>query len=309
VVARKRYARRRIERYILTIAGLIPETTDYRTLIKQVFAMLPDKASRVMATPGKSHVLLGVTDRKKSVGLRFGSFQPGDQPDVVNIRSIEVKPSPLSETEANLIYTHALFTPIPHGARLTIEMNRRGIYPSAMEEYLQWLLHEALVNRGLQPPQPEAAVSITAETREDFVHELESLTRIQKVSVRLPKTNPSWYDNDAPLAKEAGESNAAWVEVTMAALRGRTLEMAQGIVETVKKLRAEHKPLRTKIYGERNGEPVPPLDSEKNAIHDLANVQLDEHGQVREDDILGALENLQEKDVPTDEPPIEDQNV
>jgi len=279
----------------LTIS-LLPEGITYLDVFATVMSKLSNNTSRVMEGSSKSHLLLSTSKKRESLGLTFGSFKPGDRDDVVNTRSIEVKPSPLAEFEANLIYTQALLTPTNGGAKLCIEMNRNGIYPSTMEEYFQWLLDEAWTDQGKEPPFPGATVNLTADAAKTFVQELNTLTRVQKASVRFPQPNPSWYDNDGPLAEEAGESNAQWIEVVMTAARSHSLALGKGFVRTIRRLANADKPFRAKVFGERNGTPVPPIDSNNLAKHEWVSVPVDDSGKVLEQHIFAELESLRTKE-------------
>lgn len=291
--------RRKIEVYRLTISGL-KDDVDYLQLLRRARASIKDELRAVQTIGDKSHVLHEVKATKGSLWLRFCSYSEGDRPDVINTKSLNIKPNPLSDNETTVYWTHGLVSPMKKRVVMLIERVQAGIWPSRVEDYLQWLLdhpdNQKLVADVQGDAEEPLTVTLELEADKSFMKQVEAMERIIAVSLRIARPNPGWKDYEDLLSKEAQASDAHYADVSMHARRNASLSKDQGIVQALKDLNQHDKLGRAEVEGETGGERKS-ISTEKYGKSQYKNLPTDADGNVAHDAALEKfLEFLDEVD-------------
>jgi hypothetical protein len=266
---------RKVEVYRLTISGLSQDTR-YGRFLLEVRRRTRRLSELVMKAGDKSHVLSEASLEHSHLFLRFMSFTKGYRPDVLDTEAFEIHPNPLAPTQTGVEWTHLLGK--RHGSRyrLLVERNQRGIWPSTVEEYLQWMVDE-FHNRDANA-EP-VTVSLEAEPGPQFLERLESLDRITEATVRVVRPNPGWQDLDSELGEVARDSDAHKAEVIMRARRRDTLERHGGILQWIRSKLRRGQLDYAAIKGQR-GRQRDKFNTEKLGKHAVLNFDVNDGGQV-----------------------------
>lgn len=269
---------RRVEAHRLTISGL-SRGTSYVELLEQCF----DKATMDdLQYDGatKQHFLHEVVASGQGLFLRFISYRSGHRPDIVNTSDLTLRTTPLKRTETGVEWTNCWLGK-KHGRHyLIVERNSTGIWPTTIEEYLQWFL-----GRMLPDFAEYLVVTLEPEPGPEFVSRLENLDRIMVATYRVTRPNPGWSDLESEMARESQDSDARKTEVSMYAKRGGTLSKVNGIVKAIRDSFAERRLDHAKIKGERSGIPET-LNTDKLVLHRYIRFRLDAFGQVDHKDAM-----------------------
>ena len=291
--------RRKLEVYRLIISGL-KEDVDYLQFLRRARASIKDELKAVQTIGDKSHVLHEAKVTKGSLWMRFYSYSEGERPDVINTKSLNIKPNPLSDNETQVYWTHALVSPLKKRVVMLIERVQAGIWPSRLEDYLQWLIDHPENKKLVAEVQGDAGepltVTLELEADKSFMKQVEAMERIIAVSVRIVRPNPGWMDYEDLLSKEAQASDAHYADVSMHARRNASLSKNQGIVQAMKDLDQNNKLGRAEVQGETGGERKS-ISTEKYGKSQHKNLPTDADGNVAHDAALEKfLEYLGEVD-------------
>lgn len=270
--------RRKIEVYRLTISGL-PEGTRYGTFLRDICA---HPAGEMLLRSGeKHHVLSPPTFANRRLKLRFLSYTRGHRPDVIDMFGLNVQPNPLTPTQTNVEWTHALGGLKNGRFILLVERNFNGIWPSTIERYLQMV-----IDRFYTPEDEDGdpvTVNLELEPGAEFISRLDALDRITSATVRIVRPNPGWRDLETELGAKAGESDAKKVDITMTARRKASLQRNEGIIAWIKNAFTRRRLGYAAISG-RKGRQIESFNTEKLGKHVIQNLEVDDRGQVLPDD-------------------------
>lgn len=249
--------RRKIEVYRLTISGLL-DGVDYLTFLRSARSNIKDDHKAVQTTGGRSHALFEAKLVKKCLWLRFYSYSDGERPDVINTKSLSIKPNPLGDNETQVYWTHALVAQRKNRVVMLIERVQTGIWPTRIEDYLQWLFerpeNSSLLSKSQATSDEPLTVNLELETDKSFMKQVEAMERIITATVRIVRPNPGWTDYEDLLSKEAQASDAKHVDLSMHARRGASLKKDDGIVLAMKELDEDDKLGRAVVEGDIDGE-------------------------------------------------------
>ena len=279
--------RRKIEVYRLTIAGLKPNV-DYLSLLRRAWNGINDGQKVVLTIGGRSHVLHELKQTQKVLWLQFISYSEGERPEVINTKSLSIKRNPLSANETQLYWTHAVVAARKDRVNMLIERVQTGIWPTRIEEYLQWLFdlpdNQKLLAEVQADPREPLTVNLELETDKSFMKQVLGMERIIAATVRIVRPNPGWKDYEDLLSKEALASDAKHADVGMHARRNASLRKNDGIVQAIKDLDQQNRLGRAVVEGEVDKERTTistdqhgkskymylPTDSDGNVEHDAA---------------------------------------
>jgi len=274
--------RRKIEVYRLIISGL-KEDVEYLPLLRRARNAIKDEHKAVQTIGGKSHALHEVKLTQQVLWLRFYSYSDGDRPDVINTKSLNIKPNPLSDNETQVYWTHALVSDRDDRVIMLIERVQTGIWPGRIEDYLQWLFERPENEELLAEVQADADVPLTVtlelEADKSFMKQVAQMERIIAASVRIVRPNPGWKDYEDLLSKEAQASDAKHADIGMHARRNASLKKDDGIVQAMKDLDQKNKLGRAVVEGEVDGERRT-ISTEKYGKSQYMNLPADADGNV-----------------------------
>lgn len=276
--------RRKVEVYRLTISGL-PHGTSYQDLIKNCFDQVA-LDDREYDGSTKQHLLRECKLQGRLLQMSFNSYRMGHRPDIVNTSDLSLRKTPLKRDETGVEWTHCLIGKKHQRYYLVVERSQTGIWPSSIEEYLQWFLDGAL-----QDLDDEVVVTLSPEPGPEFISRLEGMDRIITATYRIARPNPGWLDLEGELARESEDSDSRRTEVTMHARRGKSLSKVGGIIKAIRDSFKERRLDHAKIKGERSGLPET-LDSAKLIFHRYINFRMDGFGQVEHYDAWEKMAKL-----------------
>ena len=122
--------RRKIEVYRLIISGL-KDDADYLQLLRRARTAIKEELNVVQTGGDKSHALHEVKLMRGSLWLRFYSYSEGERPDVINTKSLNIKPNPLSDNETQVYWTHALISPLKKRVVMLTQSPLLDRYPTS----------------------------------------------------------------------------------------------------------------------------------------------------------------------------------
>jgi hypothetical protein len=282
---------RKIEVHRLTISGL-PEGTAYGSFLRNLRGRTRPVAEMVMKAGEKSHALNEAELRNHRLRLRFLSYTKGHRPDVLDTNEFALHPNPLAESETNVEWTHVLGALKDDRYLLLVEKNVSGIWPSAVERYLQWA-----VDRFYEPPEEEGSdrepvtVNLEAEPGPEFLERMEALDRVTEATVRIVRPNPGFRDLDTELGDQAEQSDAKRADITMGSRRNASLSKDTGIIAWIRERFGQNKLGFAAIKG-RRGSQVESFNTEKLGKHAMLNIEMDERGQIVADDAWAKLSEM-----------------
>lgn len=284
--------RRKVEIHNLIISGL-PQGVEYNTFIQQLRQKITNLGECELKYRGKTHALISTSSQNGCLWMRFYSYTQGHRPDVIDISSHDITGSPYKKSQAGVEYTNILGSKINDKYFLLIEKVQSGIWPSAIESYLQWLVDEyykpeksSEIDNDIQP----ITISLEPDPSEEFIQRMNSLDRVIKATVRTARPNPGWSDLETELGKESQASDAHKSEITMTARRNNTLSKKGGIVKAIQDLYKEGQLKYARVEGWRGNTPDA-FSTEKLKNNQFVNLEIDDDGQVKES---SALEIFQE---------------
>jgi hypothetical protein len=235
----------------------------------------------------------------KRLRLRFLSFTTGYRPDILDTEAYSLGPNPLADSQTGVEWTHVLGGRVNGRYLLLCEKVQAGIWPSSIEQYLQWMIDKVHGQEWVgeeTDDEENITVSLEPEPGAAFVQRINSLSRIRVATVRTVRPNPGWKDLETELAGEADESKAQKADVTMVAKRDASLAKSKGIVQAIKSMFASKELDYAAIEGERDGQKD--HFTTKNLVERRRlSIKLDEGGQVDHSDAwakLGAMMDEQE---------------
>lgn len=285
--------RRKIEVHRLTISGL-GKPAQYTQFLHDLSKAQQDLSKLVRRHGEKSHALHSSRIASNRIRLRFLSFVTGHRPDILDTKRFALQPNPLSAAQTGVEWTHVLGGLVDDRYSLIIERVQSGIAPGAIEDYLQWFIDShgtsTVVPDGRRRTDP-ITVSIEAEPGEEFLTRLDALQRVTKATVRTVRPNPGWHDLDKELAEEADQSDAHRAEVSMTARRGASLNKRSGILQAVRSLFRRGNLNYAAIEGER-GDQKESFNTTRLSESRRVNLELDDHGQVKESDAWDKMSDL-----------------
>jgi len=280
---------RKVEVYRLTISGLDEDDT-YGRFVVDVRRRGRQLSDLVMKSGDKSHALSDVKLQGIYLRLRFMSFTRGYRPEILDTEAFEVQPNPLSATQTGVEWTHILGA--RRGARymMLIERNRRGIWPSSIEAYLQWMVDELHNRRPGNNAEP-VTVSLEADPGPEFLQRLERLDRITEATVRVVRPNPGWQDLDTELGSVAQESDAQKAEITLKARRRSTLKQQVGFIQWMRNKLGQGQLDFAAIKG-RHGAVSDSFNTEKLGKHAILDLEVNDGGQVVSPDAFAKMTRM-----------------
>ncbi|MDI6795719.1 MAG: hypothetical protein QMD09_02185, partial [Desulfatibacillaceae bacterium] len=215
---------RKIEVYCLTISGL-PEGTAYGPFLDGLRGQTRPVSQMVKKENGKSHALNESQMRNHRLRMRFLSFTKGHRPDVLDTNQFSLQPNPLTPEQTNVEWTHVLGGVKNGRYMLLIERNHSGIWPTALERYVQWMIDEFYEPEPIEGEEEQEPVTVSLEAvpGQEFIERLNDLDRIMEATVRVVRPNPGWADLENELGGVAQASDAHKSEVTMKARRNESL--------------------------------------------------------------------------------------
>lgn len=284
---------RKIEVHRLTISGL-PEGTAYGSFLRNLRARTRSVADLVLKDGEKSHVLNDVAQRNHRLRMRFLSYTKGHRPDVLDTEQFALQPNPLTPSQTNVDWTHVLGGLKGERYVLLIERNFSGIWPSAVERYLQWAVdnsYEAPETENQDAEREPVTVNLEAEPGPEFLARMVALDRVTEATVRIVRPNPGWRDLQSELADKAGESDARKVELTMTARRRASLSKQNGIIGWIREAFRRHELGFAAIKG-RRGRQTESFNTEKLGKHAMLEIEMDERGQIVADNAWAKLSEM-----------------
>ncbi len=274
---------RKIEVHRLTISGL-PDGTGYGPVLRGLRGTRA-VGTMVMKSGEKSHALNDTALLNHRLRLRFLSFTKGHRPDILDTTQFAVQENPLTPSQTNIEWTHALGALKGGRYVLLIERNFNGIWPTTLEAYLQWMIDEYYQPRtgAEQEDSAPVAVTIEAEPGPEFVQRMDALEHITEAAIRIARPNPGWHDLETELGEKAEESDARKVDIKMTARRRASLNKNAGILAWIRQAFHKKKLGYAAITG-RRGRHKESFTTEKLGKHFLVNMEMDERGQVSAND-------------------------
>ncbi|MBX3458571.1 MAG: hypothetical protein KF696_01250 [Planctomycetes bacterium] len=279
--------RRKLEVHVLIISGM-DGPAGYIDLLTNTRSRMRTLRETLIRVGSKNHGMEQVEQRGDAVALRFFSFTEGERPDVLDTDRFEIQDSPLSESQTPLAWTHVVGKPVGDKFVLVIEKSQGGLWPNALEDYLNDLLFKFHKD---ERDRPTYTVSVEPKAGSRFVARVRQMDRIRRASIRTARPNPGWADLETTLGHEAGASNAHKAEVEMTAARNAGLSRNNGIVKRILDLAAAAQLTFAAIEGERNGQHER-FDSEKLGEYRYVDLNVDTDGKVVKESAFNALAAL-----------------
>ena len=287
--------KRKVEVHCLTISGL-PDGKAYGPFLRNLRGRTRSAAEMVKKSGEKSHVLNDASLYNHRLRLRFLSYTKGHRPDVLDTDQFALQPNPLTPSQTNVEWTHAL------GARkgsryvLLIERNFHGIWPSTIERYIQWM-----IDRFYKPGRNDrkgdsepVTVSLEIEPGPEFMERMEALDRITEATIRIVRPNPGFHDLDTELGEMAADSDARKVDLTTTACRRRSLNKQGGIVAWIRDRFGQKRLGYAAIKGWK-GRQSESFNTEKLGKYTYLNLEMDDRGQVIADDAWTKLAEMMDE--------------
>lgn len=273
-----RSTKRRLSLYRLNFSGLTDEETYYSVLAS--ITKRTTLADRVHKDGSRSHALYSAKQERLRLQLTFISYREGERPDILDTTSFDITPNPLGENQTGISWTHALLSEAGSKHYLALEEYFNGMRCSQIERYLQWLVDDRY-------PRPDDAtdpitVSVEAVPSAAFMARVDSLERVTKATVRIPRPNFGWMDLEGQLGIEAEESDAKGAELTMTARRGASLRRDRGLLDYLRGLIGSGAAVFARVEGVRDGQ-ADKFSTENLKVSGVAEVPMDERGQLRDD--------------------------
>lgn len=281
---------RKIEVHRMTISGL-PDGTSYTAFVRDLRGKAGEPAAAVMKSSTKSHALYDVSVHNHRLRMRFMSYTKGHRPDVLDTNRFTLHENPLRPSETGVEWTHVMGGLRGTRYLLLIERNTSGIWPSTVENYLQWLIDEFNVNddgHHSGPDKEPVTVSLEAVPGEEFMRRVNALDRIMQATVRIVRPNPGWRDLDDDLGHVAEESDAHKAEVLMKARKRASLSKQRGILDWIRTKYDKQQLDYAAITGQR-GPRKESFNTARLGKHFMVNLEVDERGQVQQDDAWKSL--------------------
>jgi hypothetical protein len=285
--------RRKIEVHNLIISGL-PHGIEYDSFLQQLRQKVTNLGECEWKYRGKSHALISANDLNGYLWMRFYTYTQGHRPDVIDTLNHNISGSPYKKSQAGLEYTNILGSKINDKYYLLIEKVQSGIWPSAIESYLQWLVDEYY-----QPEKPlendkgnsPITISLEPDPSEEFIQLMNSLDRVIKATVRISRPNPGWSDLETELGKESQASDAHKSEITMTSRRNKTLSKKDGIIKAIQDLYKEGQLNYARIEGWHGNTPEK-FSTEKLNNNKFIKLEIDDDGQVIESSAREAFQEI-----------------
>ncbi|QDT79195.1 hypothetical protein Mal35_26500 [Gimesia maris] len=278
--------RRKIEVHRLVISGLV-DGTDYNEFLYTIWQHFDGPLDAVFKSGSKCHCLEDMYMLDDALCVRFFSYSEGDRPPVVNTSSMDISPNPLEEDETFITWTHMVSGKAKKRNALIIERVQTGIWPTKIQEYLQWMIDEFVSEESLSDYQASEREPITVSIEPDpdasFMRKVMSLDRITSATVRIVRPNPGWKDLDDALSGEADESDAHYADVKMNARRNSSLSKNKGIIKEMERLDDQDKLGRAVVEG-RKGEVTEKFSSERIVRHKYESLPVDIDGKIQSDE-------------------------
>ncbi|WP_147793969.1 hypothetical protein [Cellulomonas sp. Y8] len=201
------------------------ELLDYRQFFSRI-AKLPLGQLRASVS-GETVAVSDMQDSSGTLALLFVSGSEDEYPllfdPVTSVASV-VDPG------AGRFMVNGVWGFFDYGSRfLVVERKRPGVPVSKIERLLTAIGRERL---GLD----ELVISLNPVPAASFVREIERFARIREASITMRRPNKSWTASAINLLAQAGDSNAAQVQVQLNADRGQSLAKDEGIVQDVKEV-------------------------------------------------------------------------
>ncbi|BCA53476.1 hypothetical protein W02_06160 [Nitrospira sp. KM1] len=273
---------RKVEVYRLTISGL-EQDSNYGRFVLDVRRKARRLSDLAMKAGDKSYVLSEAKLEHNYLRLRFMSFTKGYRPDVLDTEAFHVQPNPLTDTQTSVEWTHLLGRRCGVRYMMLIERNQRGIWPSSVEHYLQWMI-DKFHNENTSNAAEPVTVSLEAEPGPEFIRRLGTLDRITEATVRIVRPNPGWQDLDTELGIVARESDAHKAEVTLRARRRSSLKRQGGFIQWIRSKLGRGELGYAAIKG-RRGVERDSFNTEKLGKHALLDFEINDRGQVTTTDV------------------------
>jgi len=286
---------RKIEVHRLTVSGL-PDGTAYGVFFHNLRGRTRPIAKMVMKSGEKSHAMNDATLRNHRLRLRFFSYTKGHRPDVLDTEQFALQPNPLTPSQTNVEWTHALGGFKSGRYMLLVERNSSGIWPSTIERYLQWAVDEfyEVPEEDHDGDREPVTVNLEPEPGPEFLARMDALDRVTEAMVRVVRPNPGWRDLQTELGEKASESDARKVDVTMSARRRASLNRRGGILGWIRDAFLRHELGFAAIKG-RRGIQAESFNTEKLGKHSMLDLEMDERGQIVPDDAWTKLSDLMDK--------------
>jgi hypothetical protein len=291
--------RRKIEAYRLIISGL-RIGLGYADVLRRARASLDDEREAVQRLGDKSCVLHNMEPIDLGLWLVFYSYTEGDRPDVIDTSTLTIHANPLADDETQIEWTHALYSSSLDRNLMLIERVQRGMWPSRVESYLQWLLdhprNESLRREVQANAQEPLTVTLELEVAGSFMEQVDAMSRIASASLRIARPNPGWQDYENLLSEEARASDAKYAEIEMHARRNASLRRDDGIVEAMRAMDQNNTLGHAAVEGVLDGQ-TQRISTEKHGRAMVKYLPTDEDGNVQHDaarekffEMLGEME-------------------
>lgn len=282
---------RRVEVHRLTISGLGSQVM-YEQFLSGVRQVLTGLKHTIWEHRTRSYGLQEAHVSGNRIRLLFFSFTTGSRPDILDTSNFSIHANPLSESQTGVEWSHVMGGKVGSAFLLLFERSQIGLRPQTAEEYLQWLIDEAVLRSpslvGTDLPR-EVALTIEAVPGPEFADRLHRLERVTKATLRTVRPNPGWADLDSELGKLASDSGANKVDVTVSPKPRGSLQKNRGILGWIKDL------LRSGSLGYAAIEGVTPeqekdeFSTSRLGLQKRLPMKLDAHGQVQHGDAWGKL--------------------
>ncbi len=278
---------RTIEIHRLTISGL-PQGLSYGVFLENIGKRFPAFVDREWKGSGKSHAMKAISFKNGFLWMQYYSYIQGYRPDVIDTQSHNISPSPYSQTQAGVEYTHVLGATVGKRYLLLVEKVQAGIWPETLEGYLQWMIDKYLESEG---SSEKITLSIEADPSEEFISRMETLDRITRVTIRTVRPNPGWADLETELARESEDSDAHKTEVTMVARKNKTLSKTKGIVVDIQSLFKNGLLSFAQIEGWK-GNNRDHFSTKKLNKKQKVKIEADEDGKIKEESLLEKMTEI-----------------
>jgi hypothetical protein len=206
-------------------------------------------------------------------------------PLLYNFEQATERYEPLERGERVATKTHGMISLSTREA--VIEYNQKGAKASDISSTFEQIGRS-------RTARDELSIELLPVADEDFLHMIGRFERIRVATFRVARPNPGWTDHYNHLNEVAEESDARYMEVTMTADRGQSLDENHGIIGYIKTLaRATHAYLKgARVTGVRQGEDAETSVALARYIeHQKVQVRMTEDGHVEDRDIERRISN------------------